>query len=331
MKRRTFIAGSAALVATPTIVRAQAIKTKRLAMAGSSAPVSAMTPTGTRHYIAFFEELGRLGYVEDHNLIVFRFSAEGHQDRYGAVLQQAIDAAPDVILCPGPVPAVLNSTTTSIPIVVVSGDPVAWGFTTSLARPSRNITGVTIDGGQQIWGKRLSILKEAVKTLNKPAFLSTTLSWEGPAGREVRRAADILGLSLTQAPLPADITSDTYAPVFEAAKAFGVDGLLVSDAGDNLNHRRTIIALAAQHRLPIVYPYRDYVLDGGLLAYATELSEATRLAAGQIVRLFAGAKPADIPFVQPIKFHLVANLKAAQAIGLTLPRSLLLHADEVIE
>src|SRR6516225_3792415 len=116
MKRRTFIAGSAALLATPNIVRAQAIKTRRLAIVGSSNPVSAMTPTGIRSYMAFFEELGRLGYAEDHNLIVFRFSAEAHQDRYGAVLQQAIDAAPDVIWCAGPVPAVLNSTITTIPI-----------------------------------------------------------------------------------------------------------------------------------------------------------------------------------------------------------------------
>jgi ABC-type uncharacterized transport system substrate-binding protein len=332
MKRRTFIAGSAALLAMPTIVPAQGAKpTKRLAMVQSAGPVSRMTPTGTRPYMAFFEELGRLGYVEGHNLIVFRFSAEGYQDGYGALIQQAIDAAPDVIWCAGPVPAVLNSTKTTIPIVVLSGDPVAWGFTTSLARPSRNITGVTIDGGQQIWGKRLSILKEAVETLNKPAFLSTTLSWEGPAGQAVRRAANELGLSLTQALLQADITSDTYAPVFEAAKAFGVDGLLVSDAGANLTYRQTIIALAAQHRLPIVYPYRDYVLDGGLLAYATDLSELLRVAAGQIVRLFAAAKPGDIPFVQPTKFQLIANVKAAQAIGLALPQSLLLHADEVIE
>ena len=333
MKRRTFIKGAAALFAIPSIVRAQGNKpTKRLAMVASSGPVSAMTPTGTRQYIAFFEELGRLGYVEGHNLIVFRFSADGHQHRYGAVLQQAIDAAPDVIWCAGPVPAVLNSTKTTIPIVVLSGDPVAWGFTASLAQPSRNITGVTIDGGQQIWGKRLSILKEAVQHLNKPAFLSTTLSWEGPAGQAVRRAADELGLSLTQALLQADITSeDIYAPVFEAAKAFGVNGLLVSDAGANLTYRQTIIALAAQHRLPIVYPYRDYVLDGGLLAYATDLSEVIRMAAGQIVRLFAVAKPADIPFVQPTKFLLIANVKAAQAIGLTLPPSLLLSADEVIE
>src|SRR5262249_46784688 len=202
MKRRTFIDGSATLVAMPNVVRAQGAKsTKRLAMVNAAAPVSDMTPSGSQRYKVFFEELARLGYVENRNLICFRFSAEARKGRYAAVLQQAIDTAPDVLWCPGPVPAVLNSTTTTIPIVVVAGDPVAWGFTTRLARPSGNITGVTIDGGQEIWGKRLSILKEAVESLKEPRFLSPTGSWEGPAGQAIRRAASELGLSLTQAPL----------------------------------------------------------------------------------------------------------------------------------
>jgi putative tryptophan/tyrosine transport system substrate-binding protein len=332
MRRRTFIARTATLLAVPNIVRAQGFKpTKRLAMVRDSGPVSSMTPNGSPRYKALFEELGSLGYIEGQSLIVFRASAEGHPDRYRAVLQQAIDASPDVIWCPGPVPAALKSTTTTIPIVVLTGDPVAWGFTTNLARPSGNITGVSIDGGQEIWGKRLSILKEAVVSLKKPSFLSTSISWEGIQGQGVRQAADELGLSLTQALLKADVSSDSYAPVFEETKASGADGLLVSDAGANMLHRRTITALAAQHRLPTVYPYREFVLDGGLLAYATDLNEVIRVAAGQIARLFAGAKPGDIPFVQPTKFQLIANVKAAQAIGLTLPQSLLLSADEVVE
>lgn len=332
MKRRTFIAVSAALLALPTDGRAQRAKpTKRLAMVQSAGPTSIMTANGDERYKAFFEELSRQGYIEGQNLIVSRFSIEGHQGRFRAVMQQAIDLAPDVIWCRGPVPAVLNSITTNIPVVVVAGDPVAWGFTTSLARPSGNITGVTIDGGQQLWGKRLSFLKEAVEGLKKPGFLATALAWEGPAGQAVRRAADELGLSLAHALLDADITADTYAPVFQKARAIDVDGLLVSDAGANTNYRQTIIALAIQHQLPTIYPYRDYVVDGGLLAYATDMSAVTRTSANQIAHLFQGATLAEIPFVQPIKFQLIANVKAARAIGLTLPQSLLLRADEVVE
>jgi putative ABC transport system substrate-binding protein len=295
-------------------------------------PVSFMTRDGAQQYGAFFEELGSLGYVEGQNLVVFRFSAEGYPSRYRALMQQAIDAAPDVIWCPAPVPSVVTSITTTIPIVILAGDPIAFGFTTNLARPSGNITGVTIDGGQEIWGKRLLILKEAVENLKKPAFLGGPVGWEGPAGQALRGAASELGLSLVRASLREDhYSSDAYASAFEEAKVSGVDALLVGDSAENLTHRNTIVALAVQHRLPTIYSFREYVLDGGLLAYATDLPETHRVAASQIARLFAGVKLADIPFVQPTRFQLIANVKSAQAIGLTLPPSLLLRADEVIE
>jgi putative ABC transport system substrate-binding protein len=333
MKRRTFIAGSAILLAASSILRAQGTKPiKRLAMLRPDGPVSFMTPDGAPQYRAFFEELGNLGYAEGQNLIVFRFSAEGYPSRYRALMQQAIDAAPDVIWCPSPAPSVLTSITTTIPIVVLAGDPIAFGFTTNLARPSSNIAGVTIDAGQEIWGKRLSILREAVENLKKPAFLAGAIGWEGPAGRALRGAASALGLPLVRASLKGDhYSSDAYASAFEEAKLSGVDGLLVGDSAENFTHRNTIVALAVQHRLPTIYSLREYVLDGGLLAYATDLSVAHRAAASQIARLFAGFKPADVPFVQPTRFQLIANVKSAQAIGLTLPPSLLLRADEVIE
>ena len=329
MKRREFIAGSAALVAMPSIVRAQLAKpTKRLAMVRPAGPVSAMTPNGPPYYKVFFEELARLGYVEGQNLIVFRFSAEGHQDRYKAVVQQAIDAASDVIWSASPV---LTTTATTIPFVVATDDPIAHGLTTNLARPTGNITGVTTDGGLDIWGKRLSILKEALGKLNEPRFLCRSASWEGAAGRAVRQAADQLGLLVSPALLNADVSAESYTPVFEEMKMSGAGGLIVHDNNENFTYRQIITALAAQHRLPAIYPYREYIVDGGLLAYAVDLSDGTRLAAGQIASIFGGTKIADIPFVQPTKYQLIANVKAAQAIGLTLPSSLLLRADEVIE
>jgi putative ABC transport system substrate-binding protein len=288
-----------------------------------------MTPNGYPYYKVFFEELARLGYVEGQNLIVFRFSAEGHEDRYGAVLQQAIDAVSDVIWCAFYV-LILRKTPT-IPIVTFSADPVAVGLTNSLARPSNNITGLTVDGGNEIWGKRLSILKEAVENLRQLRFLGKELSWNGRPGQAARQAAEQLGLSLAPALLEADVSAESYAPIFEEIKASGADGLLVDHGVENLTHRAIITSLAAQHRLPAMYPWREFVVDGGLLAYATDISEVTRMAASQIATIFGGAKPVDIPFVQPTKYQLIANVKAAQAIGLTLPPSLLLRADEVIE
>jgi len=332
MKRRTFVAGSAALLTMPGIVRAQTTKpTKRLAMISPAGPVSVMTTSGYPYYKVFFDELARLGYIEDQNLIIFRYSAEGDEGRYGGVLQQAIDAAPDVIWCASASAIVGKNTVMTIPLVASVSDPIAAGLTTSLARPSRNITGVTVNPGIEIFGKRLSILKEAVENLKQVRFLSKETWWNGPVGQDVRHAAEQLGLSLAPALLGADVKAESYAPIFEEIRASGADGFLVDDYVENLTHRAIITSLAVQHRLPAIYPFREYVVDGGLLTYATDLSEAIRIAARQIAAIFGGAKLADIPFVQPTKYQLIANVKAAQAIGLTLPPSLLLRADEVIE
>jgi ABC-type uncharacterized transport system substrate-binding protein len=330
MKRRAFIAGSAALLAMPSMVQAQGTKpTKRLAMIRPAGSVSIMTVNGLPQYAAFFDELRRHGYVEGQNLVVLRFSAEGHQERNGAVIEQAIDNAPDVIFLPSS--TMFATIRPSIPVVVASSDPIAMGFTTSLARPSGNITGITIDAGLEVWGKRLSILREAVGRLSKPHFLALKFMWEGPIGYAARQAAEQLGLSVTPALLPADLTKDTYAPIFEELKASGADGLIVDPTSENLTYRQTITALAARDRLPAIYAHRDFAVDGGLLSYAPDFLDVNRLLAGQIANIFDGAKPADIPFQQPTNYQLVANVKAAQAIGLTLPPSLLSQADEVIE
>jgi putative ABC transport system substrate-binding protein len=319
----------------PGIVRAQTTKpTKRLAMIRPAGPVSVMTLNGAPYYKGYFEELARQGYVEGQNLIIFRFSAEGHENNYGAVLQQAVEAAPDVIWCAQLTlleTTIAKKTTMSIPIVTIVGDPIADGVTTSLASPSNNITGVAIQGDYEIWGKRLSILKEAIEDLRQIRFLSKEYWWNGPMGQAVRQAAGQLGLSLGPALLKPDISAETYAPIFAEIKSSGADGLLLDETIDNIVHRATITGLAAQHRLPAMYPLREFVVDGGLLAYATDLSELFRVAAGQIASIFGGTKLTDIPFVQPTKYQLIANVKAAQATGLTLPPSLLLRADEVIE
>jgi putative ABC transport system substrate-binding protein len=334
MKRRTFIARSAALLAMPSMVRAQGTEpTKRLAMVRPAGPVSNMTVNRARalspFYRVFFDELGRLGYVEGQNLIVVWFSAEGHQDRYGAVVQQAIDSAPDVIFFTSA--TMLATIRPSIPVVLNSSDPIAWGFTTSLARPSGNITGTTNDSGLEIWGKRLSILREAAGSLKKPYFLALHFMWENRVGQAVRQAAEQLGLSLTPAILPVDLGEDTYAPIFEEMKATGADGLIVDPSNEIENYHQTIIALTVRHRLPAIYCQRAVVVDGGLLSYGTDFLDLFRVMAGQIAKIFGGTKPADIPYQQPNKYELIANVKAAQAIGLTLPPGLLSRADEVIE
>jgi putative ABC transport system substrate-binding protein len=279
-----------------------------------------------------FRCAGRPGYIEEQNLVVFRFSDRQGLENYETLGQELVEAAPDVIfVAGGDVVAALRPFVPTTPIVSITNDPVARGFVSSLTRPDGNITGVSVDAGLEIWGKRLSILKETVRKLSKPYFLTVKSGWESREGTILRNAAGQLDLSLSSVPISGEIHEDTYPDIFEAIKASGADGLIVSDTPPNTTNSRTIATLASHFRLPAIYPYREYTVDGGLLAYSIELAEAYRLAARQIADMFAGAKPADLPFLQQTRFQLIANVQAAQAIGLTLPPSVLLLADEVIE
>lgn len=246
--------------------------------------------------------------------------------------QELVRAAPDVIfVAGGDVAHALKPLVPAIAIVAITNDPVARGLVGSLVRPDGNIAGVSVDAGLEIWGKRLAILKEAVSNLSEPYFLTVKSGWESREGAILRDADERLDLSVSAVPIVGDINEKTYPATFEAMKAAGADGLIVSDTPGNTTNSRNIAGLANQFKLPTVYPYREFAVDDGLLAYSIELVEAYRLAADQIANIFAGAKPADLPFLQQTKFQLIANVRAAQAISLTLPPSLLLRADEVME
>jgi putative tryptophan/tyrosine transport system substrate-binding protein len=334
--RRTVLAGlarTAALLALANAVKGQAAKatTKRLAMIRQTEPAANLTAAFAPRFKVFFDVLAERGYVEGQNLDVVRFSGDEGSDKYASLVHEVIRVAPDVIfVAGGDVAQVFKPLVPTTPIVAISNDPMSRGLVFSLAHPGGNITGVSVDAGLEIWGKRLSILKEAVRKLSKPYFLAIKRGWESGEGAILRQAADQLGLPLWSVPISGDVNHDTYLDTFRAMKAAGGDGLIVSDAPVNTTNSRTIAALANQFRLPTVYPYREFVVDGGLLAYSIELAEAYRLAAGQIADIFAGTRPADLPFLQQTKFQLIANATAAQAIDLTLPPSLLLRADEVI-
>ena len=290
-----------------------------------------MTATGDVRYTALFEQLSRLGYVEGQNLTVLRYSAEGHQDKYIEVAHRAFDAAPDVILGVGNMAAAYRSLQASIPLVFVYADPVSEGLVASIARPGGNVTGVSTDAGLEILGKRLSILKEAVPTLSNPYYLTVKIDWETAAGAAIRSAAEGLGLTISAIPIDGTIDDNAYERVFAAMRAASADGLIVSVASEISTFSRIVVRLANQFKIPAVYPNRSYAVEGGLIAYATSWEELYSLAARQIASIFEGIKPADLPVLQPTKIDLIVNLKAARAIGLTLPQSLLLAANEVVE
>ena len=332
MRRREFTAGLlVAAVASPA--RAQQRATRpRIAIFHPAIPVALLTETGGGSaWRAFFPELRRLGYLEGENIIIERYSAEGHHERYAELARQIVAAAPDLIVT-GPNPAVVavQAATGTIPIVAFMIDPVKDGLVPSLAKPGGNLTGITLDAGIEIWGKRLELLKEAVPAITKAAFLGMREGWEGSFGQFLRDAAARLGISLLSI-LPQNGTVSEIERVFAEMAQQRPDALLVSGEGDLYANRQLIAQLARKYRLPAISPYRDYVDAGGLLAYAVDLAELLRRLAGNVDQILRGARAGDIPIYQATTFQLLINLKTANALGLTLPPALLARADEVIE
>src|SRR5438552_9377722 len=332
MRRREFIAlvGGAAW---PLVARAQQSATpRRIAIFHPAIPTTLLTETGGGSaWRAFFGELRRLGYVEGENLIIERYSAEGHHERYADLAREIVTRNPDVIVTgTNPVVMAFNAATSAIPVVAFMLDPLKAGLITSLARPGGNLTGVTLDAGIEIWEKRLQMLKEAVPSTAKAAFLGMRGGWGGSSEQVLRDAGDRLGISLVWM-LPEKGTPSEIERVFAAMEQQRPDAVLVSGEGDLYAHRQLIVELAGKYRLPVMCPYRDYVEAGGLMAYAVDLAELLRRMADDVHQILKGAKPGNIPIYQATKFELLINLKTAKTLGLTLPSALLARADEVIE
>ena len=334
MRRRDFITllGGAA-AAWPLAARAQQLANQpRIAIFHPAIPTTLLTETGGGSaWRAFFGELRRLGYVEGKNLIIERYSAEGHHERYADMAREIVARNPDVIVTgTNPVVSAFMAATSTIPVVAFMLDPLKAGLVTSLARPGGNLTGITLDAGIEIWGKRLQMLKEAIPSMAKVAFLGMRDGWEGSSGQVLREVGDRLGISLAFM-LPQQGTSSEIGRVFAAMAQERPDAVLVSGEGDLYAHRKLIAELAEKNRLPAMCPYRDYVEAGGLMAYAVDLAELLRRMADDVHQILKGAKPGDIPIYQATKFELLINLKTAKALGLDVPPSLLARADEVIE
>jgi putative tryptophan/tyrosine transport system substrate-binding protein len=330
MRRREFIifAGGAAMM--PLAAHAQRPAAQnRIAIFHPAIPITHLTETGGGSaWRAFFAELRRLGYIEGENLVVERYSAEGHHERYADLAREIVTRNPDVIVTgTNPVVTVVTAATRTITFML---DPLKAGLVTSLARPSGNLTGITLDAGIEIWEKRLQMLKEAVPSLAKAAFLGMRGGWEGSSGQVLREAGDRLGISLVWT-LPEKGTSAEIERVFDAMKQQRPDAVLVSGEGDLYANRQLIAELAEKNRLPVMCPYRDYVEAGGLMAYAVDLAELLKRMADNVHQILKGAKPGDIPIYQATKFELLINLKTAKALGLTLPPTLLARAAEIIE
>ena len=330
MKRRTFITllGGAA-AAWPLAAHAQqAQETRRV---GALLILRENDPEGKVWLRAFQEELQRLGWEQGRNIqIEYRFAGSEEQRlRTGAA--ELVGMRPDMLFAAGtPALVALTRETRSLPIVFVQvSDPVKLGLVASLARPGGNITGfVTVESA--FAGKWLELLRDTAPGRNRVAVI---LDPDNPSQlalyfQGIETAAPTFGMHLTRA----DVRSaDDIERAIEAVAQQPNGALVVVPTAVTILNRDLIIALAARHRLPAIYPYRIFAVSGGFISYGVNLLDSYRQAASYVGRILKGAKPGDLPVQLATKFELVVNLKTAKALGLNIPEPFLQHADEIIE
>ena len=326
---RLFTAVVLLLLAAP-LATATAQPPEKVPRVGYLSPGSPSEPFRQRRFEAFRQGLRELGYVEGQNIAIESRWAEGKYDRYPALAADLVRLKVDVIVAVGGrASEVAKHATRTIPIVMsVVIDPLGSGLVASLARPGGNVTGISLMTPDLV-GKQLEVLKEVVPKVSRVALLWNPDNPGSAAQlREAEAAARALGVRLQtlEARNPQEIDSAFAAMTRERAAALVVlaDAIL-------LNQRRQIAELAAERRLPAVYGPSEHAEAGGLMAYSANLLDLERRAATYVDKILKGAKPADLPVQQPTKFELVINLKTAKALGLTIPPSLLLRADQVIE
>jgi putative tryptophan/tyrosine transport system substrate-binding protein len=339
MRRREFLTGAAATavvslsgpVDAQTVVRSP--RSKRIAIFHPTEKSQGLSANDNRAYKAFFDELHRLGYIERKNLIVEWYSALGRSDRYGDLAREIVASRPDLIISvSGAFTRQLKPLTATIPILGASADPVTGELVTNPDKPDQNITGVSVHAGLEVYGKRLQFLGEIVPTLKNVRLLvaPSAMNSSETILSLVREAASRTGISMTAALLDGKIDRRAYERVFDAVEKNQVDGLVVGDAAEHITYRQLIVDLAARHRLPAIYPFREFVEVGGLMAYGVDSTDLMRRLAIETDAVLRGAKPGNIPYFQQSKFELVLNRTAAKALGLEFPASQLSIASEVI-
>jgi putative ABC transport system substrate-binding protein len=330
MRRREFITlvGSA-VAAWPLTAFGKA---QRIALVFPVLPVTIMTEmSGDPRLKAFFNELRRLGYVEGQSLLVERYSGGGRASHYADLARDVVSRNPDVIVATT-TNLVLDfkAATTTIPIVGVFAVPVEAGIVASLARPGGNITGATVDVGRDQWGKRIQLLQQVVPQATRLGVLESRAVREqrGAFQRDFDRQMRILRVG---PPFDHPVDEAEYRRVFAAIAQDGAEGILVNDEEENLTNVELIVELAEKTRLPAIYPFNEFVQAGGLMSYGIDNVALLRRLADMVGEILKGAKASEMPIFQPTKFELVINLKTAKALGLTIPATLLVAADEVIE
>jgi putative ABC transport system substrate-binding protein len=314
--------------ASATAEETQLRPAHRIGIILTTSPVSEMLGANPVHrgIRSFLRELKSLGYTEGRDVIVERRSAEGKPERVGAIVSELGKLNVEVIVTVGNQMTQQAKQVTKTPVVMsFSTDPVGAGLVESLAHPGGSVTGLSV-AGPDIEAKRFALLKEACPKTRKIAFLGSKQDWDSAEGKSVKAAANRLGLRLF---LAEDFPND-FTGAFTVIERERADGVFVASSPPHWVHRQMIAEFTERKRLPSIHLYRYSVEAGGLMSYGMDTVELFRRSAHYVDKILKGAKPADLPIEQPTKFELVVNLKTAKALGITIPESILLRADEVI-
>ncbi len=329
VQRRQWLIAAGALLAKP--LGADAQQAAKVARIGYLSPNRAATPHVRD---AFLQGLRDVGYVEGRNVAIEYRDAEGKVERLPTLAAELVALKVDVIVTENSTLAarVAKQATTTIPIVFTSvGDAVESGLVISLARPGGNVTGLS-NLGPELVGKRLELLKQAVPGLDRVAVLWLPGALGERTDKDMLAGADVAARALgVQLQFVEARSADEFARAFSDMSSARAGALTVLPSNRFLREHRRLVELAAEKRLPAVYTSREFVDTGGLMSYGANSADLHRRAATYVDKILKGAKPGDLPVEQPTKFELVINLKTAKALGLTIPQSVLAHADEVIQ
>ena len=325
MKRREFITLLGGAATWPLAARAQqpAMPVVGLLRSTPAAPFA--------HLVAVLRQgLGDEGFVEGRNVAIEQRHADNQLDRLPGLAADLVRRQVSVIVSNLGAVGAARAATTTIPIVFVTGaDPVKGGLVASLNRPEANLTGVTFFGGSQLNAKRLELLRDLVSKAAVFAVLGDVNYLEFEAELP---ALEAVGRALGRQTVVVKVSSEReFEGAFAKIVRAGAGALLVSGSPLFTSQRRTLVALAARHAIPAIYDQRDFVADGGLMSYSASFTGAYRQAGTYVGKILKGAKPSELPVLQPTTFELVLNIKTAKALGLDVPPSIQLRADEVIE
>ena len=305
---------------------------KRVALVSAAAPIAQMHEGSTSVPLTtFFEELRRLGYIEGKNLIVLRFTSGGQGERIPETAREVVAARPDLIFAfSSRMVQQLTKTTTSIPIVGYTSDPISFGIVEDLSHPGMNFTGVATEASSEFDGKRLSLLREFVPGASRVAILAPDSYLRTVYGNAFRAAAGRLGFTIVGEPVEEPVTREAIEQSFARFAAEHADLLVIPDVPENIVHFQRIAELSIREKLPALASARQFVTAGILMSYSADAVDLVRHAVAYVDRILKDERPGDLPVYRASRYELIINRNTAEKLNLIIPPILETAADEIV-